>query len=80
MRQIQEATGVSEVGEVVQRFLSQGKTQEQLTALQETNSAKLKELQDEYAKVSREFEALKYRFVWLRPPGLLCACSRGWQG
>ncbi len=46
MRKIQEATGVSDVQEVVNRFLVQGETQENLKRLQQENVDLLAKLRD----------------------------------
>lgn len=60
MRQIQDVTGVLDVQEVVDRFLSQGDTQKHLKELQEANTAELARLQAEHARVTKAYEALKY--------------------
>lgn len=46
MRRIRDATGATDVGEVVQRFLTQGETQEHLQALQRENTEKLSNLRE----------------------------------
>jgi hypothetical protein len=46
MRRIRDATGATDVGEVVQRFLTQGETQEHLRALQRENTEKLSNLRE----------------------------------
>lgn len=60
MRRIQDATGVTDVEEVVQRFLVQGKTQAHLERLQVDNQAQLETLREDRARVTKEFETLKY--------------------
>ena len=46
MRKIQDATGVSDVQEVVDRFMVQGETQENLKALQQANAEHLAKLRE----------------------------------
>jgi len=60
MRRIRDATGATDVGEVVQRFLTQGETQEHLRALQRENTEKLSNLREDHARLLKRFEALKY--------------------
>lgn len=60
MSKIKEATGVSDIQEVVQRFLSQGDTQKHLEALKLNNDKTLVRLKEELEKLQREFEEMKY--------------------
>ena len=46
MRKIQDATGVTDIQEVVHRFLVQGETQENLKRLQQENTDLLARLRD----------------------------------
>jgi len=60
MAQIKEATGVTDIHEVVQRFSSQGETQKHLEALKVANEKSLIRLKEDKAKLQKEFEELKY--------------------
>lgn len=60
MAKIKEATGVSDIQEVVQRFSSQGETQKHLEALKQTNEKSLIRLKEDKLKLQKEFEELKY--------------------
>jgi len=60
MSKIKDATGVSDIQEVVQRFLSQGDTQKHLEALKVTNEKTLVRLKEEKEKLQKEFESMKY--------------------
>lgn len=60
MAKIKEATGVSDIQEVVQRFSSQGETQKHLEALKQTNEKSLIRLKEDKVKLQKEFEELKY--------------------
>lgn len=60
MRRIREATGVMHVEEVVSRFLAQEDTQEHLQRLQGQSAEQLATLKDDYARLAKQFEALKY--------------------
>jgi hypothetical protein len=62
MRKIQEATGVMDVHEVLDRFRSQTETEAKLVSSKEENTKDLSELQDSLATKQREYEALKYVF------------------
>jgi len=44
MRRIRDATGASDVSDVVQRFMSQKETQAHLTQLQRDNTEKIEQL------------------------------------
>ncbi|EDQ92430.1 uncharacterized protein MONBRDRAFT_14147, partial [Monosiga brevicollis MX1] len=60
MARIRDATGASDVHEVVQRFMNQEESQRHLQKLQQENQAKLAELREEHARKQKQFEALKY--------------------
>ena len=60
MMKIKDATGVSDIREVVQRFLSQGDTQKHLEQLKNDNEKMLIRLKEEKEKLQREFEDMKY--------------------
>ena len=60
MSKIKEATGVTDIQEVVQRFSSQGETQQHLEALKQTNEKSLIRLKEDKLKLQKEFEEMKY--------------------
>ncbi|XP_066916489.1 outer dynein arm-docking complex subunit 3-like [Clytia hemisphaerica] len=60
MSKIKDATGVSDIQEVVQRFLSQGDTQKHLEQLKVTNEKTLVRLKEDKEKLQKEFESMKY--------------------
>jgi coiled-coil domain-containing protein 151 len=60
MRLIKEATGVSDINEVIAKFQSQGDTHNHLAQLQTQNELKIEELRQKKADVLSEFEELKY--------------------
>ncbi|KAJ8324377.1 hypothetical protein QVD99_002411 [Batrachochytrium dendrobatidis] len=60
MRLIKEATGVSDINEVIAKFQSQGDTHLHLAQLQNANAVKLSELKKKKAQIMAEFEELKY--------------------
>jgi myosin heavy subunit len=60
MSKIKDATGVSDIQEVVQRFLSQGDTQKHLESLKVSNEKTLVRLKEEKEKLQKEFESMKY--------------------
>lgn len=60
MRRIQDATGVSDINEVVTRFYAQGESQEYLEEMRVKNTALQEKLHEDFARVNKEFEALKY--------------------
>lgn len=60
MRRIQEATGVMDVHEVMERFKSQKETEAKLSALKEENSATLSELKEQLKSLQKSFNSLKY--------------------
>eukprot|EP00112_Aurelia_sp_Birch-Aquarium-sp1_P003348 Seg1374.4 transcript_id=Seg1374.4/GoldUCD/mRNA.D3Y31 product="Coiled-coil domain-containing protein 151" protein_id=Seg1374.4/GoldUCD/D3Y31 len=60
MAKIKDATGVSDIQEVVQRFLSQGDTHKHLEQLKVNNEKMLARLKEEKEKLQAEFEEMKY--------------------
>ncbi|XP_065068944.1 outer dynein arm-docking complex subunit 3-like [Rhopilema esculentum] len=60
MAKIKDATGVSDIKEVVQRFLSQGDTHKHLEQLKINNEKMLARLKEEKEKLQAEFEEMKY--------------------
>jgi C-terminal processing protease CtpA/Prc len=60
MRHIKEATGVSDISEVVAKFQAQGETHTQLSLLQKTNEEKIFELKEKKIKVTSENEEFKF--------------------
>jgi len=60
MAKIKDATGVSDIREVVQRFQSQGDTQKHLEQLKLNNEKMLVRLKEEKEKLKREYEDMKY--------------------
>lgn len=60
LRSIQEATGVMDIHEVLQRFRSQNETEAKLKKLQAENAKTLVELKEKLAAATKTFEALKY--------------------
>lgn len=60
MRLIKEATGVSDINDVITKFQSQGETHTHLKSLEEQNRAKIQELKEQRAAVMAEYDELKY--------------------
>ncbi len=60
MHLIKEATGVSDITEVIAKFQSQGATLEQLSTLRKTNEERIDLLKKKKAEAVREYEALKF--------------------
>jgi len=60
MRLIKEATGVSDVNDVINKFQSQGETHTHLKNLEEQNRAKIQELKEQRAAIMAEYDELKY--------------------
>ncbi|KAJ3258003.1 hypothetical protein HK103_004137 [Boothiomyces macroporosus] len=60
MRLIKEATGVSDISEVIAKFQSQGETHAQLTQLQKINEIKIAELKEKKKIVQKENEEFKF--------------------
>jgi len=59
-RRIKDATGVSDVNEVIQKFLTQEDTAENLTNLTKENHAKLDQLNEERRRLRLQVEELKF--------------------
>ncbi len=59
-RKIKEATGVSDVNEVIQKIVSQESTTENLIALTRENQGKIEALSEMRRKVKLQFEEVKY--------------------
>eukprot|EP00605_Chrysophyceae_sp_TOSAG23-4_P000005 GSChrysophyteH1.ASY1.ANO1.5.1 assembled CDS len=59
-RKIKEATGVSDVNEVIQKIVSQESTTENLIALTRENQGKIEALSELRRKVKLQFEEVKY--------------------
>lgn len=59
-RKIKEATGVSDVNEVIQKITSQESTTDNLINLSKENQARLEQLQFEHANLKARVEELKY--------------------
>jgi DNA repair exonuclease SbcCD ATPase subunit len=60
MRLIKEATGVSDVNDVINKFQFQGETHTHLKSLEEQNRAKIQELKEHRAAIMAEYDELKY--------------------
>eukprot|EP00050_Salpingoeca_kvevrii_P006992 m.293106 g.293106 ORF g.293106 m.293106 type:complete len:489 (-) comp12729_c0_seq1:2490-3956(-) len=60
MNRIKEATGVTNVQEVVERFEAQRETRDHLQALSEENRVRLAELKEEHERLTKQYDALKY--------------------
>lgn len=59
-RKIKEATGVSDVNEVIQKITSQESTTDNLINLSKENQARLEQLQTEHSNLKMRVEELKY--------------------
>lgn len=60
MSTIKDATGVSDIKEVVERFLSQTATQKHLETWRLANEKTLRQLKDEEDRLQAQFEEMKY--------------------
>jgi hypothetical protein len=60
MRLIKEATGVSDISEVIAKFQSQGETHAQLSQLQKSNEAKIGDLKEKKSKLASDNEEMKF--------------------
>ncbi|KAJ3240530.1 hypothetical protein HDU81_003413 [Chytriomyces hyalinus] len=60
MRLIKEATGVSDINEVIAKFQSQGDTHKHLVQLQESNEARIEDLKKRKAEILAEHDTLKF--------------------
>ncbi|KAJ3056238.1 hypothetical protein HDU99_007441 [Rhizoclosmatium hyalinum] len=59
MRLIKEATGVSDINEVIAKFQSQGATHNHLTQLQQQNEARVEDLKKRKMEIEAEYEEIK---------------------
>jgi len=59
-RKIKDATGVSDVNEVIQKFLTQDETHNNLVAMTKEAQAKIDQLNEEKAHVKAKVEEIKY--------------------
>merc|ERR1711988_405766 len=57
---IKEATGVADVNEVIQKFLTQEDTHKNLTSLTRENQSKIDQLSEERRKIRMQVEELKF--------------------
>jgi len=60
MRLIKEATGVSDVNDVINKVQFQGETHTHLKSLEEQNRARIQELKEHRAAIMAEYDELKY--------------------
>jgi coiled-coil domain-containing protein 151 len=60
MRLIKEATGVSDITDVIAKFQSQGDTLQHLSHLQKTNEERIEQLKKKKAQVIRDYEDLRF--------------------
>ncbi|KAI8911720.1 hypothetical protein EDD86DRAFT_245982 [Gorgonomyces haynaldii] len=60
MRLIKEATGVSDITEVIAKFQSQGDTLNHLTNLKQSNEERIEQLKAKKAEVMKEYEVLRF--------------------
>ena len=60
LAKIKDATGVSDIQEVVDRFLMQGDTKRHLEQLREENSHQLARLKEDKGRLQVQFEDMKY--------------------
>ncbi len=60
LAKIKDATGVSDIQEVVDRFLNQGDTKRHLERLREENTRQVARLKEEKEKLQAQFEDMKY--------------------
>lgn len=60
LAKIKDATGVSDIQEVVDRFLNQGDTKRHLEQLREENMRVVARLKEDKEKLQAQFEDLKY--------------------
>ncbi|XP_068445259.1 coiled-coil domain-containing protein 151 [Clinocottus analis] len=59
-QQIKEATGVTDIREIVERFISQKETNQHLEKLKEENEKTLQELKEQKELLNQEFQHMKY--------------------
>jgi len=60
MRRIKDATGVSDVNEIIQKFATQNDTYSNLLDLKSTNEKKLLELNDKKFDIKGSVEKMRY--------------------
>lgn len=72
LAKIKDATGVSDIQEVVDRFLNQGNTRRHLEQLQEENSRQLARLREDRERLQATFEDMKYSGRPRCPAGSAC--------
>ena len=60
LAKIKDATGVSDIQEVVDRFLNQGDTKRHLEQLEEENTKTVARLKEDKEKLQEQFEDMKY--------------------
>ena len=60
MRRIKDATGVSDVNEIIQKFATQHDTYNNLLELKATNEKKLLELNDRKLEMKSDVEKMRY--------------------
>lgn len=79
-RKIKEATGVSDVNEVIRKIVSQKSTTESLIELTRENSSKIEAINERRKKLKASVEEMKYSgvlgdlFIYLL---IECCCCRG---
>nr|XP_029136905.1 coiled-coil domain-containing protein 151 isoform X2 [Labrus bergylta] len=59
-RRIKEATGVTDIQEIVERFISQKETHQRLEKLKEDNEKVLQQLQEQKELLNQQFQDMKY--------------------
>ncbi|XP_075893866.1 outer dynein arm-docking complex subunit 3-like isoform X3 [Nelusetta ayraudi] len=59
-KRIKEATGVTDIQEIVQRFISQKETHQHLVRLKEENEKALQQLKEQVKLLADEFQDMKY--------------------
>ena len=60
MRRIKDATGVSDVNEIIQKFATQQDTFNNLQELKQTNERKLMDMNDRKMELRNEVEKMRY--------------------
>ncbi len=60
MRRIKDATGVSDVNEIIQKFATQHDTYNNLLGLKQNNEKKLSELNEKKVDIRNEVERMRY--------------------
>lgn len=59
-RKLYEATGVTDVNEIIQKFTTQGETQKQLQQMQQDHSDKIEEMKKKKNELKKLLEKIKY--------------------